>query len=328
MNCSQFVDIYYCIKPIIPRCVQLLLRRQLVMRKRLSCGHIWPIDESAATLPSGWLGWPKDKKFALVLTHDVDTARGQSRCRQLMELENELGFRSSFNFVPKRYNVSASLRMLLSGNGFEIGVHGLYHDGKYFKSPELFSNRAVLINHYLQEWQSVGFRAPSMLHNLQWMHALNIEYDASTFDTDPFEPQPHGLKSIFPLWISNGKPYRGFVELPYTLPQDFTLYVIMREKNIDIWKRKLDWIASVGGMVLLNTHPDYISFDGKNMGYEEYPVSYYETFLKYIKTEYRDRYWHVLPKEMAKFWTGRLDRNKIYSNSPVYTDMAASARHV
>ena len=30
---------------------------------------------------------------------------------------------------------------------------------------------------------------------------LNIAYDASTFDTDPFEPQPDGVNTIFPFWV-------------------------------------------------------------------------------------------------------------------------------
>ena len=46
------------------------------------------------------------------------------------------------------------------------------------------------------------------------------------------------------------------------MPQDHLLFVILQEKNIDIWKRKLDWIAEKGGMALLNTHSDYMSFDG------------------------------------------------------------------
>jgi hypothetical protein len=48
---------------------------------------------------------------------------------------------------------------------------------------------------------------------------------------------------------------RGYVELPYPLPQDFTLFTVMREKDIDIWKKKLDWIVEKGGMALLITHP-------------------------------------------------------------------------
>jgi hypothetical protein len=94
----------------------------------------------------------------------------------------------------------------------------------------------------------------------------------------------------------------GYVELPYTLPQDFTLFVLMREKTIDIWKKKMDWIAEKGGMALINTHPDYMKFDDGKCGLEEYPVKYYQEFLEYVKDQYEGQYWHCLPREMARFW--------------------------
>jgi hypothetical protein len=75
----------------------------------------------------------------------------------------------------------------------------------------------------------------------------------------------------------------------------------MKEKNIDIWKQKLDWIAEKGGMALVNTHPDYINFKGNELGREEYPIHYYAELLIYLKTKYQDQYWHALPREMAAF---------------------------
>ena len=119
-----------------------------------------------------------------------------------MQLEMEMGFRSSFNFVPEGdYRVPSALRQELLQNGFEIGVHDLRHDGRLFRSAAEFRKRAVRINRYLEDWKAVGFRSGFMLHNLDWLHQLNIEYDMSTFDTDPFEPQPEGRHTIFPNWI-------------------------------------------------------------------------------------------------------------------------------
>jgi glycosyltransferase involved in cell wall biosynthesis len=133
------------------------------------------------------------------------------------------------------------------------------------------------------------------------MGDLEIGYDSSTFDTDPFEPQPDGLGTIFPLWVPGNNGQKGFVELPYTLPQDHTLFILMREKNIDIWKRKLNWIAEKGGMALLITHPDYMSFNATSRKIDEYPAEYYEEFLKYVKSEYGESYWLVRPQEVAEF---------------------------
>jgi len=294
--------IYYTLKPFIPRRFQIAVRRMAVNHKRSKVKDIWPIDPRACKLPDGWSGWPEQKQFALILMHDVDTAKGHEKAYHLMELEKRLGFRSSFNFVPERYNVSPDLRHELKENGFEVGVHGLIHDGKLFSSKSIFEARAPLINDYLKEWNSVGFSSPSMHRNLDWMKLLNIEYATSTFDTDPFEPQPDGVSTIFPFVVNNNPSQKGHIELPYTLPQDFTLFILMKEKNINIWKHKLDWIAKHGGMALLNSHPDYMNFCGEKPTLEEYPAEYYEEFLNYVKEKYRDQYWHALPKDMAHFW--------------------------
>jgi predicted glycosyltransferase len=295
--------LYYSLKPLIPRRLQIAMRSQACLRTRAGCGDVWPINEKAAAPPAAWSGWPEGKKFALVLTHDVDTARGQDRCKDLSMLEERLGFRSSFNFVPERYAVSPELRTYLANKGFEIGVHGLRHDGKYYCSRKGFLARAKKINHYLKDWAAVGYRAPSMLHKLEWFHDLDIEYDASTFDTDPFEPNSTGMCTIFPFFVQDIHQDSVYVELPYTLPQDFTLFVLMREKSIDIWKRKLDWVAERGGMALINTHPDYTRFGPGGCGKEEYMAEYYQEFLEYIKSAHGGEYWHVLPRDLARFWT-------------------------
>lgn len=304
MNNSETIrKTYYYFKPFIPRNIQIWLRRRMIRHKRRICSAVWPIDELASRPPDNWKGWPEGKKFALILTHDVDTARGQERCLQLMKMEEALGFRSSFNFVPERYDVEPRIRRHIMELGFEVGVHGLNHDGKLFQSEELFKERCTRINHYIQEWNAVGFRSPAMLHNLEWIHGLNIEYDGSTFDTDPFEPQSDGVGTIFPFSVHNQTNPRGYIELPYTIPQDFTVFILMKEEEGEIWEKKLDWIASNGGMALLNTHPDYMDFSGRNSDIEEYPAEYYSNFLEYIKKKYEGQYWHVLPREMARYWS-------------------------
>lgn len=298
----NYASLFYRIKSFIPRRLQIALRRAIAARKRKTHKDTWPINPKAAKAPEGWRGWPEKKKFALILSHDVDTAQGYDKCAKLMELEKKMGFRSSFNFVVEDYRVSDQMRSKLEEEGFEVGIHGFTHDGKLFQSRKIFEERLPRINDFLKEWGAVGFRAPAMRHNLDWISELNIEYDSSTFDTDPFEPQPDGIDAIFPLWITNQTQTRGYVELPYTLPQDHCLFVILKEKNIRLWKEKLAWIAQNGGMAFLNTHPDYMNFDGAPNSFEQYPVSYYIELLEYIKTKYADLYWHVLPRELAQFW--------------------------
>jgi hypothetical protein len=161
-----------------------------------------------------------------------------------------------------------------------------------------------------------------MMHNLEWLHDLDIDYDASTFDTDPFEPQPEGRHTIFPFWVERGATYdyprargnEGYVEMPYTLAQDSTLFLVLAETSIDIWTRKVDWIAAHGGMVLLNTHPDYMAMNGAAPGTWEYPVRFYENLLRYIASKYEGAYWHALPREVATHFRRSTGREVITVN--------------
>lgn len=222
-----------------------------------------------------------------------------------MQREMALGFRSSFNFIPEgEYKVPSELRAEILTNGFEVGIHDLVHDGHLFDTARHFQKHAVTINRYLHEWGATGFRAGFMLRNLDWFHQLDIDYDASTFDTDPFEPQPEGTHTIFPFWVHRRPSMApasrdGYVELPYTLPQDSTLFLLLRETSINIWKNKLDWIAQHGGMVLLNTHPDYMAMNGAAPGNDQFPVQWYEELLEYVRSKYSGQYWHALPREVA-----------------------------
>ena len=296
----KLLDLYYLVKPAIPHDVRLRLRACIASRQRRRNASTWPINESAAQRPEWWSGWPGGKALAFVLTHDVEGRKGMERCRTLAELEMDMGFRSSFNFVPEgEYDTPSSLRSFLSDHGFEVGVHDLHHDGTLYRSAAEFSAAASSINKHLERWQAVGFRSAFMFHNLEWLKELNILYDASTFDTDPFEPQSDGANTIFPFWVrrSDGS---GYVELPYTLAQDSTLFLVLGEKTNDIWKRKLDWVARHGGLALVNVHPDYIAF-GEKAGRTEFPASLYKEFLAHVSAQFGDAAWCALPRDVAQF---------------------------
>ncbi len=361
--------LYYGLKPLLPANVRMAVRSWFARRKRDRVLDTWPILPGSEKPPEGWPGWPDGKQFALVLTHDVEGPAGLAKVRQLMELEQKLGFRSSFNFIPEggEYTVPKSLRDELIANGFEVAVHDLHHDGKLFRSREAFASGAARINRYVKDWGAAGFRSASMFHNLDWQHDLDVAYDASTFDTDPFEPQPDGVGTIVPFWVpspvqsskfkvqsskfngsvpsappSSGSKFdvqgsmfevspssainpqpstlnpelppldirhqtldignsTGYVELPYTLPQDSTLFLLLAERHPDIWFQKLDWIARHGGMAMLDVHPDYLRFDGEPASAHTYPAEFYSRFLQYVRERYGQSFWQPLPRAMARF---------------------------
>jgi len=307
--------IYYGVKPFVPQALRTAIRRKLAKRLRKQVKGVWPIMPGSECPPENWPGWPQGKKFAFILTHDVESKAGLDRCRSLMRLELDLGFRSSFNFIPEgSYRVPAELREELTASGFEVGIHDLKHDGHLFTSRRNFKRRAERINRYAREWGASGFRSGFMLRNLDWLHDLDVQYDASTFDTDPFEPQPQGRHTIFPFWVPNpnGDPNsyqrsainssaNGYVELPYTLPQDFTLFVLLQENTPEIWMRKLDWIAQHGGMALVDVHPDYLCLDNAVATSREYPVAHYKSFLEYVSRHYEGAFWNTTPRKVAQF---------------------------
>ena len=230
--------------------------------------------------------YPENYKTAIVLTHDVEEQDGFNFIPKILELEEKYGFKSSWNIVPYKYKIDKAIIKLIQDNGHEIGIHGYNHDGKLYYSEKVFNKRTEHINIALKKYNAVGFRSPQVQRNLEWLQKLEILYDASCFDYDPYQPFPGGTGSIWPFIA--GK----FVELPYTLPQDHTLFYVLKVRDIDIWIRKTDWIIKNNGMILLITHPDYLR--------ENNHLKEYEELLKYLKTI--DNSWHCLPREMAEWW--------------------------
>ncbi len=298
--------IYYQVKPFLPRPLRTFGRQHYRQNQEATSPLQWPVEDRyvrfqfqclASLLEQRGLNsiphinfWPKGHRYAFVLTHDIEEEQGAAFVETVAALEEQYGFRSLFNFVPERYPIDTNLLHDLKQRGFEIGVHGLKHDGKLFSSRSLFERRAAKINQYLQQWGAVGFRTPYTHRNPAWMQALDIEYDLSFFDTDPHEPLPGGTMSIWPFQL--GK----FLELPYTLTQDNTLANILRAETSALWTDKVDFLAQWHGMVLVNVHPDYLR--------SKRCWSLYEDLLKNMQA--RCGYWHALPRDVARWWQQRM----------------------
>jgi hypothetical protein len=73
--------LYYRLKPFIPQSFRTAVRRRIAFRLLDRIGSVWPIAPGSERRPEGWPGWPENKKFALVLTHDVENAAGLRKCR-------------------------------------------------------------------------------------------------------------------------------------------------------------------------------------------------------------------------------------------------------
>jgi hypothetical protein len=297
--------VYYLLKPVLPRRLTRMLRRAYHPSPEAGEQIQWPIEpryvafvwqvlaEVTRRSPGQHLNirslWPEGRRFALVLTHDVESKTGLQYVRHVADLEESLGFRSSFNFVPEDYPLDMLLVDELCDRGFEVGIHGLKHDGRLFNSRSAFEKSAARINEYLRKTRAAGFRSPLTIRHPEWMQCLDVDYDLSFFDTDPFEPIPGGTMSIWPFFTGR------FVELPYTLVQDYTLTDVLKQDGPRIWLEKVQFIRENWGMALVNSHPDYL-LDPMRFGI-------YSRFLQAMREE-QDA-WNALPRQMACWWRTR-----------------------
>ena len=302
---SRLLSAYYTLKPAIPRQLQLAMRRRYARRQVQSEFPRWPIEPILVERRDAELraeldrrggrplpqvaAWPDGRRFASILTHDVEGPLGVRNVPRVLELERRHGFVSSWNFVAEWYPIPDGLFDHVRRMGGEIGLHAIKHDCKLFESRASFEADLPAIHRYLSDWQAVGFRSPATHRNADWMPELGCLYDSSFPDTDPFEPQPGGCCSILPYFLED------LVELPITLVQDHTLFEILRSDTIEPWTAKSDWIIDNGGLVNLITHPDYLDTPARLRMYEE--------FLEYLARQ-RDG-WHALPREVAQWWRTR-----------------------
>lgn len=295
---------YYRLRPLLPRGVQIRLRQRFTRAQSRSSFPRWPVETALqdlyrllfdylATIAGGPVPyispWPSGYSWAFVLTHDVETSTGYDNLSVLKEVEMAAGYRSAWNFVPKRYSVSDDLVEGLLEEGFEVGVHGLYHDGRDLASLALLRRRLPTIRRYAERWSAPGFRSPATLRVWDWMPLLGFDYDSSYPDTDPYEPQPGGCCSWWPFFN------RDLVELPITVPQDHTLFVILGHKDESLWVEKIDHLRSAGGMALMITHPDYLSHDGL--------ANAYENLLNRYQADATA--WRALPRDVSAWWRRR-----------------------
>jgi len=299
--------LYYRVKRLLPRRFWLSLRRAHARRMQLPAFPAWPFEPSvdqllrfsaACRLHSAgrseaqfiWF-WPGRHRAAAILTHDVESADGLRRSLALADLEQERGLRSSFNLVAGDYPVDHGILRDLRDRGFEIGLHGLHHDRSLFSSRHEFERQLPLLADAARDLGAVGFRSPATHRRLEWLPELPVGYDCTVPHSDPYEPQPGGCTSIWPFLID------GMVELPYTLPQDHTLFTVLGRRSPQLWLEQLDRIEQRHGLVQCLSHPDrgYLGDADKR--------AMYASLLDALRE--REQLWKPLPREVAAWWRRR-----------------------
>ena len=301
--------IYYLVRPF----TNLSMRRQVQRFRarnwqRRAFPH-WPVDTTVENLceallrlsleakgvdriPFVWF-WPQGARGCMIMTHDVENAAGRDFCPQLMDLDDAFGIKASFQIVPeKRYPVPRKFLNEISRRGFEIEVQDLNHDGRLFDDKEEFLRRAAIINCYAAEFGAKGFRAAVLYRNPEWFDALDFAFDMSIPNVGHLDPQPGGCCTVMPYFIGN------MLELPVTTIQDYSLFHILNQRSIDLWKTQLDSILKKHGMASFIVHPDYIT--------EPETQAVYRELLGYLRSLREEQnVWAALPREVDSWWRAR-----------------------
>jgi hypothetical protein len=160
-----------------------------------------------------------------------------------------------------------------------------------FSSRATFDEQQPALRDSITRLGAVGFRSPATHRVFDWLGELPVEYDCSIPHSDPYEPQPGGCCSVWPFFIGN------VVELPYTLPQDHTLFTVLGHRTIDIWLEQVERLVAANGLIQCVSHPDsgYLGDPEKR--------AYYTEFLAAMLD--REDLWHALPRDVARWWRQR-----------------------
>jgi hypothetical protein len=255
------------------------------MELALRCGRV-------DRIPFVWF-WPDGAPTATIVTHDVEELAGLRFCDNLMDIDDSFDVKSAFQIVPEaRYKTSRSTFERFRSRGFEANIHDLNHDGHLFDSREQFRTRAARISQYAREFGSRGFRTGGMYREQDWFSDLDISYDMSVPNVAHMEPQRGGCCTVMPYF--NGH----IVELPLTTIQDYSLFHILRDYSITLWKKQIGLIESRNGLITILTHPDYLI--------EKRARAVYLELLEYVR-RLRDagRTWLALPGDVDRWWRNR-----------------------
>ncbi len=193
----------------------------------------------------------------VVLTHDIETANDFPWAARMADVEEELGFRSSWNFIPKRYRVDKKLMTRLVDRGHEICIHGIWHNNREaFVPPAELRKQFTAMKPFMSEYNVAGFRSPSWYRTTVLFDVLSefFDYDMSCLDVDVVCPGGHG-------GVGLARPFhirRDLVELPVTLGYDALVYSdLPHSRWIDYWRPKIDFIRSAGAALVVNSHPEF-----------------------------------------------------------------------
>ena len=301
--------IYYFIRPRMKVGLRKHLQRLYLSKWKSIAFPAWPVDSSVEDLmrrllevaiqsqqvkqvPFIWF-WPNGAPGCALVTHDVETTAGRDFCAQLMDLNDRYGIKSAFQVIPEeRYEVPPSFLEAMREREFEINIHDLNHDGRLFEDRGTFLQRVEQINSYGRRFCAKGFRSGALYRNPDWSEALDFSYDLSVPNAAHLEAQRGGCCTVLPFF--NG----DLLEIPVTMTQDYSLFNVLKDYSVDLWKKEIEQIMGLHGLMCMIVHPDYIISERERRVYEE--------LLQHLQSlRDNDQLWITTPSKVDQWWRER-----------------------
>jgi hypothetical protein len=301
--------IYYYLRPMLSVGIRKHLQKVRLGKWDRIAFPRWPVDCTVETVlesamasalknagikrvPFIWF-WPDGARSCVVMSHDVEGSAGRDFCGALMDVDDSFGVKSAFQLIPETTAHSwGALAEPIRARGFEVNLHDLNHDGYLFADRREFLARAARINRYAREFNVRGFRSGAMYRQQEWYSAFDFAFDMSVPSAAHLEPQRGGCCSVMPYFVES------LVELPLTTTQDYSLFHILGDYSIDVWKRQVDEITARNGLVMFLTHPDYLV--------EDRARRVYDALLSHLRELRTTRQlWTALPGDVERWWRER-----------------------
>jgi hypothetical protein len=310
--------IYYTLRPLMPVGFRKHLQKLYLNRWHQIAFPRWPVDRTVENIleqlvqlsigahsrqmPFVWF-WPEGASGCLIMTHDIETTYGRDLSVELADLDESFGIKSSFQIVPlDRYAVPEAFLESLRKHGREVNLHGLRHDGQLFRDRAKFEKDVKEINRYAKAYSAAGFRSPVMYRNLDWYDDFDVSYDMSVPNVAHLDPQRGGCCTVMPYFIGH------VLELPLTTTQDYSLFNILGERSIGLWKQQIEMVLEKHGLISFNIHPDYIMAEPYR--------SIYRQLLDYLRQICAERnIWIALPGEVDQWWRWRQEMHVVRDGS-------------
>jgi len=268
----------------------------------------WPVEPAGAVLCeilkqyAGWPRptWPDGACCAVSFCHDVDTRKGLRCLPAIRDVEVRAGVQSGWAVVATQYDGHEGLLDEVRADGHEVLCHGLRHDFRLpYLPPEAIARRLDRCRPMIERFDVTGFRSPGMLMAPALRKAIadRFSYDTSVPDTAVRTPigARRGCALVEPFVAE------GLLELPLTLPLEDTLLLMGYDARgiLDLWRRKVAWLKSVGGFAMITTHCE------RHLGARTDLLAVYADLVREVADD--GEMWIATPGDIARHWRGQRD---------------------